>query len=209
MTPSESLASGIEQLGLQISVTDQEKLLTFTRELKKWNQRFNLTAITDDHEMVTHHLLDSLSLAPFIEGKRIIDIGSGAGLPGIPLAIYFPEKQFVLLDSNNKKTRFLTHITHVLELKNIEVVHARAEQYHAEQGFDAVITRAFSDLHDMLAKTKHLVNEGGEFFAMKGRVPIAELEALDASGQYRHQEATLNVPFLDAHRVLIRISAHP
>ena len=136
--------------------------------IQKWNQTYNLTAITNRNEMMTKHIADSLSINEFLHGENIIDVGTGAGLPGIPLAIMNPSLHFTLLDSNSKKTRFLIQAIYELELTNISVVHERAENYKPEKCFTSVVSRAFSSLTDMVAMTHHLCCSNGELLAMKG-----------------------------------------
>lgn len=143
--------------------------------LNKWNFTYNLTAIRDMESMVSKHILDSLAILPWLKGNRIIDVGTGAGLPGIPLALARPETDFVLLDSNGKKIRFLNEVKRQLHLKNLEIVQIRAENYHPAQGFDTVLSRAFSSLAQMVQWTQHLITDEGIWLAMKGRFPEREL----------------------------------
>jgi 16S rRNA (guanine527-N7)-methyltransferase len=177
------LEQGVAQLGL-ISLI--EPLFNYLLLLKKWNLAYNLTAIRDIESMVSKHLLDSLAILPWINGNRIIDVGSGAGLPGIPLAIAQPEKNFVLLDSNGKKTRFLNEVKRQLHLNNLEVVHFRVENYHPTQGFDTVVSRAFSSLTQMIEWTTHLIAEDGIWLAMKGRHPDTELREIKQNCKVEH-----------------------
>jgi 16S rRNA (guanine527-N7)-methyltransferase len=194
------LLSGIESLNLSLSDDKIEQLLGFIKLLEKWNKAYNLTAIRGREDMVRLHLLDSLSIASFIEGKRVIDIGTGAGLPGIPLAIYLPEIEFVLLDSNAKKTRFVQQAILELKLKNVSVCHNRVEQYHPEKGFDTAITRAFAGLSDIVEFTAHLLNKDGVLLAMKGQAPdVPKLKSATTT------LIPVNVPGIDAERCLVRI----
>lgn len=160
----------------EVSAEIQDKFLAYLTLLDQWNRVYNLTAIHDMKEMVMLHIIDSLSINRFLHGTRIIDVGSGAGLPGIPLALLHPDKDFTLLDSNNKKTRFLTQVVLELGIKNVQVVQSRAEDFHPEVGFDSIITRAFSSLKDMLQLTGHLARAEGEFLAMKGAYPEEEIQ---------------------------------
>jgi len=157
------------------SEEQQDKFLAYLALLNQWNQVFNLTAIRDAKESVLLHILDSLSIRDYLHGNRILDVGSGAGLPGIPLAIALPEKQFVLLDSNHKKTRFLRQVMYELQLKNVDVVHTRCEDFRPEKLFDSILSRAFASIKVMLEITQHLVLPHGQFLAMKGVYPQAEL----------------------------------
>ena len=194
------LLSGLESLNLSLSDDKIRQLLDFIKLLEKWNKAYNLTAIRGREDMVRLHLLDSLSIAPFIEGKRVIDIGTGAGLPGIPLAIYLPEIEFVLLDSNAKKTRFVQQAILELKLKNVSVCHNRVEQYHPEKGFDTAITRAFAGLSDIVEFTVHLLNKDGVLLAMKGQAPdVPKLKSATTT------LIPVNVPGIDAERCLVRI----
>lgn len=173
-------ASSLLRDGLaELKVPDAyEKLMAYLSLLDKWNRAYNLTSVRDLPAMVSRHVLDSLAISPFIYGSRIIDVGSGAGLPGIPLAITHPNHQFVLLDSNGKKTRFLDEVKRSLGLNNVEVVQSRAENYHPSAAFDTVISRAFSDLAQMLNWTTHLIAENGIWLAMKGKYPQTELDMI-------------------------------
>lgn len=172
---AQHLEQGLEQLKLALDVGP---LLDYLALLVKWNKAYNLTAMTDPDEMVTRHLLDSLALAPFIDGQRILDVGSGAGLPGIPLAMAFPGKNVVLIDSNGKKTRFLAEAKRVLSLANVEIVQGRVENYLPPIAFDIVVSRAFSHLSDFIHWTDHLLADTGQWLAMKGQYPEAELQAI-------------------------------
>lgn len=206
LTPAqlrERLTSGCTALGLDLPPPSIDRLLDYIALLDKWNQAYNLTAVRDPGEMVTRHLLDSLAVAPHLTGQRIIDVGTGAGLPGIPLAILFPERQFVLLDSNGKKTRFLVQAKASLGLDNVTVIHSRVEEYRPEEPFDTVIARAFAALTDILSLCRHLVAKEGAVLAMKGDASEAE----SVPGGFRLAGLiALNVPGL-AHekRHLIRV----
>ncbi len=179
-----------------------EPLFDYLTLLCKWNKAYNLTAIRDRESMVGKHLLDSLAIAPWVSGTRIIDVGTGAGLPGIPLAITHPDKQFVLLDSNGKKMRFLTEVKRVLSLNNVEIVQSRVEDYQPEHGFDTVISRAFSSLEQMLHWTQHLVAKEGIWLAMKGRYPEEELAVLHHN--YRVEE--YSVEHVEGERCCVLIN---
>ncbi|MDX1724468.1 MAG: 16S rRNA (guanine(527)-N(7))-methyltransferase RsmG [Pseudomonas sp.] len=179
---AEELAQGALELGVQVSPTQQEQLLAYLALLIKWNKAYNLTAVRDPDEMVSRHLLDSLSVQPFVfaAGDNWLDVGSGGGMPGIPLAILFPERRFTLLDSNGKKTRFLTQVKLELKLANLEVIHSRVEAFKPEQPFSGIVSRAFSSLEDFANWTRHLGDGQSQWLAMKGVHPDDELQALPA-----------------------------
>lgn len=192
------LNKGLEQLGIETAVTP---LLHYLSLLQKWNRSYNLTAIRDMDVMITRHLLDSLAIAPWIHGKRLLDVGTGAGFPGIPLALIQPALQVVLLDSNGKKIRFLQEVKRTLAIDNIEIVQTRAENYHPSLGFDTVTSRAFSDLAQMLQWTNHLVEANGIWLAMKGRYPETELASINLP----YQVKSYTVPGLDGERCCVII----
>ncbi|KGP64043.1 ribosomal RNA small subunit methyltransferase G [Legionella norrlandica] len=169
------LSEGLKSFGLD-SICDP--LWYFLLLLNKWNKAYNLTAIRDIETMISKHLFDSLAILPWIKGEKILDVGTGAGLPGIPLAIAKPGLQFVLLDSNGKKIRFLNEVKRQLNLKNLELIQIRVENYHPNYGFDTVISRAFSSLEQMINWTQHLIAQDGLWLAMKGRFPDTELATI-------------------------------
>lgn len=179
---AEELAQGALELGVEVSPRQQEQLLAYLALLIKWNKAYNLTAVRDPDEMVSRHLLDSLSVQPFVldAGDNWLDVGSGGGMPGIPLAILFPERRFTLLDSNGKKTRFLTQVKLELKLANLEVIHSRVEAFKPEQPFSGIVSRAFSSLEDFSNWTRHLGDGQSQWLAMKGVHPDDELQALPA-----------------------------
>lgn len=199
------LSIGLEQMDLTLSVETQTKLLEFISLLEKWNRIYNLTAVRDPQQMLTHHILDSLAIRPYISGPRVLDIGSGAGLPGIPLAMTRPDLEFVLLDANAKKTRFMIQAIGTLGLNNIEVVHARVEKYRPERKFDTLIARAFAGMAEILAATAHLGNPHSEFLAMKGVYPQSELDLLPSNFTVTEIHK-LHIPGLDAKRHLVCIA---
>lgn len=172
------LKAGLQSMGITLTAFQQEQMLTYLAEFHKWNKAYNLSAVREPELMLYRHLLDSLSVLPHVSQKspaRVIDVGTGGGLPGIPLAIALPECQFTLLDSNGKKTRFLFHIKTLLGLNNVQVENRRVEQYRPETGYDLVISRAFASLSDMVLGCEHLLSADGLFMAMKGVYPSNEL----------------------------------
>jgi len=174
----QQLRRGIEAMSLEVSDQQQALLMDYLRLLEKWNKAFNLTAVRDPAQMVDRHLLDSLSILPYIKGPNCIDVGSGGGLPGIPVAIVRPDLNITLMDSNGKKSRFQFQAVTALKLTNVTVVNKRVEQYQPEQLFDQVMSRAFSSLQDMMHWTLHLGTENAEWLAMKGVYPEDELQHL-------------------------------
>ena len=170
-----------------------QQLLSYLTLLHKWNQAYNLTAIRDVNEMVFRHILDSLAVLPFLHGQHILDVGTGAGLPGIPLAIVNPTQQITLLDSNGKKTRILQEVKRSLGLTNINIKQMRVESYHSTQGFDTIISRAFSRLDQLLKLTKHLIAKDGIWVAMKSADLEEELNMIDSPYQIKNYTVP-NVP---------------
>ena len=172
------------ELGLQLSDEQIHRLIAYTDCLEKWNGAYNLTAIRDRSTMLQRHIIESLAIAPYVAGCRIADVGTGAGLPGIPLAIAAPDREYVLLDSNSKKTRFLSEVKRLLGLSNIKVETARVETWHPEPPVDAVITRAFADLPTTFKRIDHLLGDHGVLFAMKTESVSKELTALPEGIQH-------------------------
>jgi 16S rRNA (guanine527-N7)-methyltransferase len=204
MDPAQTLVTGLRDLGLALPRSVQAGLLEFVDLLVRWNRVYNLTAVRNGGEMVRRHILDSLIILPFLEGERIIDVGSGPGLPGIPLALVKPEYSFVLLDSSAKKTRFLRHAVVQLNVRNVSVVRCRVEDYVPEQRFDTVVARAFAAIPVLLARTRHLCREGGVVLAMKGKRPDAEIVELP-EGFTLADVQPLKVPGVGAPRHLVRL----
>lgn len=195
------LQQGLSEMGLDLAAPVRKKLLNFLELLEKWNRAYNLTAVRDPEQMVPRHLLDSLTVLPYLQGPRVLDIGTGAGLPGIPLALARPDLEFTLLDSNAKKTRFATQALHELGLKNVAVVQERVEKFHPETKFDTLIARAFASIPDMLAASRHLCAPRGRFLVMKGVFPQEELAAV--TDGYQAEVKALRIPGLDAARHLV------
>lgn len=200
MTGAEQLASGIAVMGLQVSATAQQQLLTYLALLQKWNKVYNLTAVRDPEAMVTLHLLDSLSVLPYIDDTPLLDVGSGGGLPGVVLAIVKPDLQVTTIDTVQKKAIFMRQVKGELGLDNLTVVHSRVEQFLPEQLFGQVISRAFSDVALFMQLTEHLLLDGGKWLAMKGQVPTKELSAIDVQPT---KVIPLDVANLDAERHLL------
>ncbi|MBA2653601.1 MAG: 16S rRNA (guanine(527)-N(7))-methyltransferase RsmG [Gammaproteobacteria bacterium] len=195
------LDAGLNELGIKLSDIDQERLLFFISLLIKWNKVYNLTAIVQPEAIIQRHLLDSLSITPYIRGKKVLDVGSGAGLPGIPCALALPAQDFTLLDSNGKKTRFMTQAVAELQMKNVEVIQSRVEDYHPKQYFDTILVRAFSSIENILLQTRHLLCAGGELLIMKGIYPSAELQNINNHVKVHK----LLVPGLNEQRHLVCI----
>ncbi|WP_455384085.1 16S rRNA (guanine(527)-N(7))-methyltransferase RsmG [Acidihalobacter prosperus] len=198
----ERLAAGMRALDMPPAEDALHKLLAYRDLVVRWNRVHNLTAIRDPEAMLAYHLLDSLSVSPYLNGDRVLDVGSGAGLPGIPLAVVNPQRRFVLLDASSKRVRFLRQVAMELGLGNVEAVHERIERYRPDAPFATVTSRAFASLADFARAACGLLAEDGHMLAMKGRYPEEELRALP-SGIRLHAVYELKVPGLDAQRHLI------
>jgi len=212
---NESLIAGARQLGISLEANQHQQLEGYLTLLKKWNRVYNLTAVTDADQMVKYHLLDSLVLLPYLQNSqsdlyplRIADIGSGAGLPGIVLAIVCPQYQYYLLDSNGKKTRFLTQVKIELGLDNCTIIHDRSEKYEPPVKFDLLVSRAFATLKNFIDSTKELIKPGGHIIAMKGKYPLQELEDLPDTVTIQ-EVLPVKVPFLSEERHLVIIKNLP
>ena len=199
-----ALAAGADALGVPLSGPQLDTLLALLDELERANAAFNLTAIRDRAGMLRKHLLDSLSVWPFLRGERVADVGTGAGFPGLPLAIASPERRFTLIEATGKKARYVAATVERLGLSNVEVVNSRAEAYRPERPFDVVVARAVAAVADLIAYAGHLCAPGGRILAMKGKRPDREIVALPAGfrvlGVHR-----LRVPGLDEERHLVEI----
>ncbi|EAW4417981.1 16S rRNA (guanine(527)-N(7))-methyltransferase RsmG [Salmonella enterica] len=192
-----------------ISLTDHQKtlLVAYVDMLHKWNKAYNLTSVRDPNEMLVRHILDSIVVAPYLQGQRFIDVGTGPGLPGIPLAIVLPDAHFTLLDSLGKRVRFLRQVQHELKLENITPVQSRVEAYPSEPPFDGVISRAFASLNDMVSWCHHLPGEKGRFYALKGQLPGDEIASLPDNFSVESVEK-LHVPQLEGERHLVIIKSN-
>ncbi|MEW6314224.1 MAG: 16S rRNA (guanine(527)-N(7))-methyltransferase RsmG [Pseudomonadota bacterium] len=202
MNLAEELGRGLSRIGLALTPETQQKLLDYVALLAKWNKVHNLTAVREPARMVSHHLLDSLVVVPYLQGAMIVDVGSGGGLPGIPLALVKPEWQVTLLEANQKKAAFLRQVLIELKLANVQVVCERVESWRPEKKFEIVISRAFADIVKFVQLAGHLCAPQGRLYAMKGVMPLAELAQLP-EGVTVEQVVALDVPQLDAERHLV------
>jgi 16S rRNA (guanine527-N7)-methyltransferase len=182
MTQAELLAVGVAEMGLAVTFEQQQKLLQYLSLLHKWNKVYNLTAVREPLEMVTLHLLDSLSVLPYIKVKNLLDVGSGGGLPGIVLAICSPTLQVTTIDTVQKKAIFMRQVKGELGLENLTVVHDRVENFKSAEKFEAIISRAFSEIALLIKLTQHLIAKNGQWLAMKGVVPHHEFERSEFEG---------------------------
>lgn len=203
----DTLRSGCSALGLDLTQQQESALLGYLELLHKWNRAYNLSAVRDIEQMVVRHLLDSLAVADYIAGPRVVDVGTGAGLPGVPLAIVKPQVQFSLLDSNGKKARFLFQVKRILSLDNMRVHQQRVQDFQPPEPVDAITSRAFASLSDMVAACGHILANKGRFLAMKGCYPEQELTRLGP--QYRVLAVhSLAVPGLQEQRHLVEIAGN-
>ncbi len=207
MTPQKQLTAGIAALGLALPDGAEARLLAYLALLDKWNRVYNLTAVREIERMVSHHLLDSLAAVPFFQGEAALDVGSGGGLPGIPLAIARPDLQVTLIDSIAKKTAFLLQAKAELGLANLNVVTGRVEDFRPDAAFDVITSRAFSDLKEFVTLTRHLLKPAGFWLAMKGLMPHEEIVSLPPWAKVSANHA-LVVPGLEASRHLIVMELH-
>ena len=198
----EQLRALVAQTSLTLSEQQLQQCVDYVKLLDKWNSAYNLTSVRDPQEMLIKHVMDSLVVAPHLVGERFIDVGTGPGLPGVLLAIYYPQKQFTLLDSLGKRIRFLNQVKLQLKLDNIHPLQSRVEEHHPEQGYDGVISRAFASMNDMLQWCRHLPATNGRFFAMKAATVQEEIAALPDFVKVSAVQA-LDVPQLQAQRHLV------
>ena len=205
MSLAEKLAQGTVELGLQVSADVCSKLLDYLALIAKWNRVHNLTAVRDSTKMVSAHLLDCLAIVPYLHAGTVLDVGSGAGFPGIPLALMWPQAHVILLDSNHKKAAFLRQAVIELGLKNVEVICERVESWHPQRTFDLVISRAFSDLPEFVRLAGRLCSSNGRVVTMKGVYPDEELAQLP-DDFVLHSAKPLKVPGLSAARHLVMLS---
>lgn len=195
----DSIATGVASLRQDLpddALTQLARLLT---ELERWNRRINLTAIRDPEAMVSRHILDSLAVRPLLEGRRVLDVGTGAGFPGLPLAIVEPAVDFELLDSNGKKISFIRHVIGEIGLSNAAAIKARSEDYAPAERFDTVIARALASIPRLLKLAGHLVREEGVLLALKGKHPVAELESIKKLSGWNYVVTEVTVPGLESH----------
>ncbi len=205
MSTSQLWDKGLKQLGCHPNEIQFEQLEQYVAMLERWNKTYNLTAVRNPNDMIPLHIFDSLSVAKYLVGTSCLDVGSGGGLPTIPLAIIQPDCQFTALDTNGKKTRFIQQVVIELGLKNVKVQQVRVENWQPEQKFNAIISRAFASVHDFIATSSRHLIESGVMYAMKGQFPSAELQYLPKGFKLK-QSHTLNVPFVEGERHLLEIS---
>ncbi|MFQ3198164.1 MAG: 16S rRNA (guanine527-N7)-methyltransferase [Paraglaciecola sp.] len=201
---SDLLRKHINKTQLQVSSKQIVQLVEFVNLLHKWNKAYNLTSVRDPKEMVVKHIMDSIIVAPHLTEQQYIDVGTGPGLPGIPLAIMHPDKSFILLDSLGKRVRFMKQVAYELKLANIQPVQSRVEDFASQVPIDAVLSRAFASLKDMLHWCQHLVDSAGTFVALKGQLPQQEIEELP-EGFKITEIVRLDIPDLTGERHLIKI----
>lgn len=187
---------------LNVSLEQQNQLVSLLEQLHKWNRAYNLTSVRDPNEMLIRHILDSIVVSPYLHGKRVIDVGTGPGLPGLPLAILNPDIEFVLLDSLGKRISFIRQVIHLLKLENVTAVQSRVEAYKSEVCFDSIVSRAFASLADMLSWCHHLLSDKGRFVALKGQIDSAEFDQVKPPFEVG-ETYPVDVPKLDAARHVV------
>lgn len=207
MTLLRRLQDALAHTDLEVSELQQQQLVGYVQLMHKWNKAYNLTSVRDPNEMLVKHILDSVVVAPYLQGSQFIDVGTGPGLPGIPLAIMLPEANFTLLDSLGKRVRFMRQVGFELKLPNITPVQSRVEEFIPAVPFDMVLSRAFASIKDMLHWCAHLVDSAGTFMALKGQFPEQEMAEIPAEF-YVQDVIKLRVPGLDGERHLVKIRKH-
>lgn len=207
MTLLRRLQDALAHTDLDVSELQQQQLVGYVQLMHKWNKAYNLTSVRDPNEMLVKHILDSVVVAPYLQGSQFIDVGTGPGLPGIPLAIMLPEANFTLLDSLGKRVRFMRQVGFELKLPNITPVQSRVEEFIPAVPFDMVLSRAFASIKDMLHWCAHLVDSAGTFMALKGQFPEQEMAEIPAEF-YVQDVIKLRVPGLDGERHLVKIRKH-
>lgn len=205
---SSALIAAAARCGVTLDKTSAARLLALLDELTRWNRTYNLTAITARDEMIVRHVLDSLAVQPWLVGERIIDVGTGAGFPGLPLAIVEPQRQFTLLDSNGKKLRFVAHIARTLGLTNVATLQLRASAHAPEASYDTVLTRAFAPLPELVAQVSAMCDEHTQVLAMKGKRSADERAQLP-TGWRIERDIDLSIPGLDEARHLLVLRQLP
>jgi 16S rRNA (guanine527-N7)-methyltransferase len=206
MDLARELRAGSEELGISLQQSQYDQLLEYLQLLAKWNQVYNLTAITEPRKMLSHHLLDSLSLMPsLLQANKVLDVGSGAGLPGIPLAIAMPATIFIMLDSNARKTRFIRQAIAHCGLRNAQVVQSRVQDYHAPDSLDFIVSRAYAPLADFCDSVAHLLTPKTRLLTMKTGLKRQETQQLDTD-KFEFEEETLTVPGIGETRSLVTIT---
>lgn len=198
------LQESLLQCDLTVSESQQHKLVAYVMMIHKWNKAYNLTSVRDPQQMMIKHIVDSIVVAPYLDKTHYIDVGTGPGLPGIPLAILCSDKHFILLDSLGKRVRFMKQVAYELKIDNIQPVQSRVEEFQPEHRLDGVLSRAFASLKDMLHWCQHLVDSQGEFLALKGQLPVEEINQLP-DGFDLLQTIKLNVPKLEGERHIVKI----
>jgi 16S rRNA (guanine527-N7)-methyltransferase len=201
--PHEILAQGMRELSLPYDASQLERLLNYQVLLEKWNRTYNLTAIRGSEKILKLHLLDSLTVLPYLRGRDILDVGTGAGLPGIPLAVMCPQRAFFLLDSNAKKIRFVQQVAIELKLDNVRIIRTRLETFTTEQKFGTIVSRAVATLPGILAHMRRLLADDGVILLFKGQSPTQDLEQLE---QVRVEAIQLKIPGMNVQRHLMRIT---
>ncbi|MGS2720969.1 16S rRNA (guanine(527)-N(7))-methyltransferase RsmG [Paraglaciecola aestuariivivens] len=198
------LKNSLKHTELEVSQAQQALLIQYVLLMHKWNKAYNLTSIREPQQMVIKHIVDSIVVAPLLEHSNYIDVGTGPGLPGIPLAIMCPDKHFILLDSLGKRVRFMKQVAYELKLSNIQPLQSRVEDYQSDIKIDGVLSRAFASLKDMLHWCQHLVDSQGVFLALKGQLPTDEIHGLPA-GFTLQETIKLDVPGLEGERHIVKI----